>query len=119
MIKILNSLKKNSVIMIATVISISVGFVIISIGMILYKNRISKIGYADSSDYINYKYQFALISEESDAPFWEAIYEGALDKGKELDIYVERTGSSLPSVYPLQDLMKIAIASKVDRKSVV
>ena len=114
MIKILNSLKKNSVIMIATVISISVGFVIISIGMILYKNRISKIGYADSSDYINYKYHFALISEESDAPFWEAIYEGALDKGKELDIYVERTGSSLPSVYPLQDLMKIAIASKVD-----
>ncbi len=31
-----------------------------------------------------------------------------------MDIYVERIGASLPSAYSLEDLMKIAIASKVD-----
>ena len=114
MANILKSIKKNRVLIIATIMSITVGIIIISIGMMLYKHRVSKIGAADNSNYNDYKYHYALISEESDAPFWEAIYEGALDKGKELDIYVERTGSSLPSAYPLQDLMKIAIASKVD-----
>ncbi|TAH66822.1 MAG: sugar ABC transporter substrate-binding protein [Anaerolineaceae bacterium] len=108
------SIKMNKVIMLAAFISISAGFLIIFIGMTLYKNRLSELGAGDNLNYNTYKYHYALISEEGDAPFWEAIYEGALDKGKELDIYVERIGSGLPSAYPLQDLMKMAIASKVD-----
>lgn len=100
--------------MMAAIISISVGLIIIMIGMTLYTNRISHLGMADNYNYYKYKYHYAIISEESDAPFWEALYQGAMDKGRELDIYVERVGSSLPSSYPLQDLMMMAIASKVD-----
>lgn len=108
------SLKKNKVIMLAAMISISAGVLIIFIGMTLYRNRLTDLGADDNLKYNTYKYHYALISEEADEPFWKAIYEGALNKGKETDVYVERIGSSLPSAYPLQDLMKIAIASKVD-----
>jgi len=106
--------KKNMIIILAALISISVGFLIIFIGMTLYRNRLTDLGAEDNLKYRTFKYHYALISEETDAPFWEAIYDGALDKGKEMDIYVERIGASLPSAYSLEDLMKIAIASKVD-----
>ncbi len=105
---------KNKVIILVAIISISAGFLFILVGMTLYKNRLSYLGAGEGLNYNTYKYHYVIISEESDAPFWEAIYEGALQKGKELDIYVERIGSNLPIAYSLQDLMKIAIASEVD-----
>ncbi|MDD4112633.1 MAG: substrate-binding domain-containing protein [Herbinix sp.] len=114
MSRLMRSLKKNKVIMLAAMISISAGFLIIFIGMTLYRSRLNALGAGDNLKYNTYKYHYALISEEADAPFWEAMYEGALEEGKEVDIYVDRIGSSLPSAYPLEDLMKMAIASKVD-----
>ena len=100
--------------MLAAIISISAGFLIIFIGMTLYRNRLADLGTIDNLKYNTYKHHYVLISEEADAPFWEAIYEGALDRGKEMEIYIERMGSSLPTAYPLKDLMKMAIASRVD-----
>ncbi len=114
MLRLLKSFKKNRVIMLAAVISISAGFLIIFIGMTLYRSRLTDLGADENVKYNTYKYHYALLSEEADAPFWEAIYDGAMEKGKEMDIYVERIGSNLPRVYPLLDLMKIAIASNVD-----
>jgi ribose transport system substrate-binding protein len=114
MLNIIKVIIKNKVIMLAAVISISAGLFIILIGMTLYRNRLTHLGAGDNLNYNTYKYHYALISEEADAPFWEAIYEGALNQGKELEIYVERIGSNLPSAYSLQDLIKMAIASKVD-----
>lgn len=114
MSRFIKSIIKNKVIMLAAIISISAGFLIIFIGMTLYRNRLADLGTIDNLKYNTYKHHYVLISEEADAPFWEAIYEGALDRGKEMEIYVERMGSSLPTAYPLKDLMKMAIASKVD-----
>lgn len=114
MLDIIKRVVKNKVIMLAAIVSISAGFFIILIGMAFYRNRISQLGLADNMNYHKYKYHYALISEEADAPFWEAIYQGASDKGKELDIYVERIGSNLPSTYSLQDLVKMAISYNVD-----
>ena len=114
MSRFIKSIIKNKVIMLAAIISISAGFLIIFIGMTLYRNRLADLGTIDNLKYNTYKHHYVLISEEADAPFWEAIYEGALDRGKEMEIYVERMGSSLPTAYPLKDLMKMAIASRVD-----
>lgn len=110
----LKGIKKNKVIMIAAIISVAAGFIVIFIGMMFYRNRIVKINAADTSGYQIYKEHYAIISEEADAPFWEAIYQGALEKGKEQEVYVERIGSNLTVNYSLKDLMRIAIAAKVD-----
>lgn len=109
-----NRVRKNWVISIALVSSIATGCIIILIGMTLYRSRIAGITSADTANYHKYQYHYAIISEESDAPFWEAIYQGALEAGMEQDVYVEKVGSKLQATYSLKDLMKIAIASKVD-----
>lgn len=112
--KFFNIVRKNWVIFMALISSIAVGCIIILIGMIFYKNRIAAIASADTTNYHRYKYHYAIISEESDATFWEAIYQGALEKGMKQDAYVEKVENKLQSSYGLKDLMKIAIASRVD-----
>ncbi len=112
--KFLSGISKNRVISVALVSSLAVGCLIILIGMSFYKNRIAGITSADTVNYHKYQYHYAMISEETDAPFWEDIYQGALKKGEELDIYVEKIGNKLQASYHIDDLMKIAIASKVD-----
>jgi ribose transport system substrate-binding protein len=107
-------MKKNRVISIATISSIAVGIIIILIGMTYYKYAISEFGVIDTSDYKQYESHYVIISEEADAPFWDAIYQGALEKGKEKNAYIEKIGDNLSINYSLHDLMKIAIASKVD-----
>jgi ribose transport system substrate-binding protein len=107
-------INKREVIMFAAIISIAAGFIIIFIGMLFYKNRAAQVNAADSQNYQKYKYHYAIISEEADALLWEAIYQGALEKGKEQDVYVEKIGRDLSVSYSLKDLMKIAIAAKVD-----
>lgn len=114
MLNFIKRIIKNKIIILAAIVSISAGFFIILTGMAFYRNRISQLGFDDNISYQKYKYHFAIVSEESDDPFWEDIFQGASDKGRELDIYVERIGGSLPSKYSLQDLMKIAISYKVD-----
>jgi ribose transport system substrate-binding protein len=99
---------------IAVASSILVGFVIIIIGMHYYNYRVADLGFTDTKNYKEYQYHYAIISEEADVPFWEDLYEGALEAGEEQNIYVEKIGSNLSADYSLQDLMKIAIASKVN-----
>lgn len=106
--------KKSRIISIASISSILVGVLLIVSGMAYYKYQISELGITETADYHEYKYHYALISEEKDSEFWEAIYQGALEKGKEEEAYVERTGKNLSVSYSLGDRMKIAIASKVD-----
>ena len=107
-------MKKNKLITYAVISSTVVAFIIILIGMTYYKYKILEIGIVDISNYNKYKFHYAMISEEADAPFWEAVYQGALEKGKEQEAYVEKIGSNLSISYSLYDLMQIAICSKVD-----
>lgn len=107
-------IRKNRVISMALISSIAAGCIIILIGMIFYKSKIAGIAAADTANYHKYKYHYAIISEAADVPFWKAIYQGALEKGIQLDVFVEKMGSKLQSSYDLKDLMKIAIASRVD-----
>jgi ribose transport system substrate-binding protein len=114
MIKKLKSINKSRVVSIASVSSIAVGIILIVLGMTYYKYQISELVITETKQYQEYKYHYVIISEEEDAEFWDAIYQGALEKGKEEDAYVEKIGSNLSISYSLYDLMKIAIASKVD-----
>ena len=109
-----NIRKRSRVISIASISSILVGVLLIVSGMAYYKHQISGLGITETTDYHEYKYHYALISEEKYSEFWKAIYQGASEKGKEEDSYVERIGKNLSITYSLEDLMKMAIASKVD-----
>lgn len=111
--KFINKMKRNSIITISIISSFLVAFAIIIFGMTFYKYKISKIITNPEESNI-YKYHYAMISDEADDPFWDSVYQSALEKGKEQDVYVEKLGSNLSITYSLYDLMEIAIASKVD-----
>ncbi|NLK27924.1 MAG: sugar ABC transporter substrate-binding protein [Clostridiales bacterium] len=110
----LTNMNKNRIITIAVISSFTVGIIILVIGMTYYKYRISEFGINDSTNHQEYKYHYVIISEEADEPFWESIYQGALEKGREQEAYIEKLGSNLSISYSIEDLMEIAIASKVD-----
>lgn len=112
--KMIDRMKKNKVIAIASVSSIIVGILLTVMGMTYYKYQIAQLEITDTTDDREYKYHYAIISEDKDEGYWEAIYQGALNQGKEEDAYVEELGGNLSVSYSLVDLMKIAIASKVD-----
>jgi len=61
-----------------------------------------------------YKYHCAFISSDSEDPFGKSIYEGARSAGEELDVYVEYFGENLSLNYDQDELLRIAIAAKVD-----
>lgn len=105
---------QNKVITLAAMCSIAIGIIIILAGMFYYKYRISELGLTEQDEYKQYDYHYVIISEEADSTFWKAIYQGAMEKARKNNVYVEKIGSDLSIKYSLQDLMKIAIASKVD-----
>lgn len=102
------------IISIAILCSIAIGIIIIIIGITFYKNRVSELGVTEITNYKEFKYHYVLISKEEDAAFWEAIYQGAMQQGEKQNAYVEAMGNNLSVSYSIKDLMKIAIASKVD-----
>ncbi len=106
--------KKNRIISVASISSIVVGVLLIVLGMAYYKHQISRLGITEATTYQEYKYHFAIVTENEDAEYWNEIYQGALEKGKEKNAYVEKLGSNLSISYSLADLMRIAIASRVD-----
>lgn len=107
-------IKKEQIITIAMFSLIAIAFIIILFGMSFYKYKISEVRIGDTTSYSNYKYHYAMISMEADDPFWEDLYQGALEAGKEQEAYVEKIGSNLSISYSLYDLMQIAIASNVN-----
>ncbi|HHT96470.1 MAG TPA: sugar ABC transporter substrate-binding protein [Clostridiales bacterium] len=106
--------KKDNLIIIAIICSIVVTFTIILIGISYYRYQVLKIGENGTGEPVQYQYHYAIISDEIDLPFWEAVYEGAYNHAKEQNAYVERIGSDILIKYSLYDLMNIAIDSKVD-----
>lgn len=107
-------LSKDRVISIASISSIAAGVVLIVLGMTYYKYQISELRITEPMQNKEYKFHYALISQEKDSEFWEEIYQGALEKGKQEDSYVERFGKNLAVSYSLEELMEIAIAARVD-----
>ncbi len=68
----------------------------------------------ESLDYNRYDRYYVLITEDRNNVFWQSVYEGALAEGAETGVYVEMFGENLSEEYTKEDLMKLAVHSKVD-----
>lgn len=108
--------KVNSirVIIIAMLFSIFLAIVITGLGMAYYKLKVDDIELLEEQNFENYEQHYALITGDDDYYFWDSVYQGALKKGKELNIYVEKFGSNLTQHYSTNELFKMAIIAKVD-----
>ncbi len=61
-----------------------------------------------------YKYHVAMIGSDTSDVFWNSVYKGAEDEGKNHDTYIENFGADLSEDYTDKELMEMAIAAKVD-----
>ena len=61
-----------------------------------------------------YDKYFVMITDNYKSDFWQSVYKGAFDKAKESNIYVDLFGEQFGKDYSVEELMEIAIASKVD-----
>lgn len=93
---------------------IMVVLVVIALGF--YAKQLEAIDQIQEADRALGKYgrHFAMIVDDSGDEFWQGVYEGALKKAEESGAYLELMGSNLSIAYSSADLMKMAIASKVD-----
>lgn len=57
---------------------------------------------------------YVMITDDTDSSFSDSIYKAAFQAGKEKNAYVEMISSNLSQEYSVNELMEIAIASKVD-----
>lgn len=106
--------KNRKVIPIAIISSILLAVIITVLSMTIYKNKISEFALNDMVLEKNYNRHYAFITEEPESPFWNNVYEGAREKGEELDIYVEKFGSNLPVSSNVNELLKMSIMADVD-----
>lgn len=106
--------KHSRIVPIAICSSTIITVVIVIIGMMYYKIKINDIGLENIEEDINYSNHYAFIIEDSENTFWDNVYEGAKEKGEQLNIYVEKFGRTLSVNYTAKELLKAAIAADVD-----
>ncbi|MBR4832059.1 MAG: substrate-binding domain-containing protein [Butyrivibrio sp.] len=96
------------------ILSLTVLFVIlvITIGLVVF--RVNVLRYNSQADSAVYDRYYVMITDNYKSDFWQEVYKGAFDAAKEQNVYVDLLGDNLPTQYSCEQLMKIAIASKVD-----
>ena len=89
---------------------------VITVGaMIFFKQQVGKAAQVfEETQYKEYSRYYAMIVEDSDSAFWQAVYKGACQSAEENDACVELVGSNLAVEYSREERMHIAIESKAD-----
>lgn len=68
----------------------------------------------DSLEYNTYDNYYVLITDNRKNTFWQSVYTGAQEAAQRSGAYVEMFGENLSTGYDKEELMEIAINSKVD-----
>ena len=89
-------------------------FLLITLGIGLYAFLFHWRNMEQSSKDMDYDQYYAMIVDDKKSSFWQSVYEGAKQQGEEKNVLVELLGENLSKEYSKEDLMRIAIASKVD-----
>lgn len=93
-------------------IGIFLGILILSVvGVIVFNVILTHRTEEEAKGYGKY---YVMIPADSKLDFWQSVYTGAKDYAEENDVFVELMGENLIEEYSRTDLMKIAIASRVD-----
>lgn len=107
--------KSNRAFAIACICSVTFMLVAIIGSMIYFKSQLAKSANAlKGMENEEYERHYVLITDDEDSVFWQSVYEGAIEEGKQKDAYVEMLGSNLSTDYDQKQLMRIAIEAKVD-----
>lgn len=91
--------------------------IVIFLVMVLVNGLLNKgihVGDDMQADDIAYQYHIAMICSNPDNSFFQSVYTGAQEEGKEKGCYVENFGMNLNQEYSVEELTAMAVAAKVD-----
>lgn len=83
-----------------------------AVGIGVFRLYIGKFN--EVSEGKTYDKYYVMITEDRKDAFWQSVYQGAYETGLSENIYVDMLGENLSHDYSREDLMRIAISSKVD-----
>lgn len=63
---------------------------------------------------MEYDLHYAFVAEDSDGDFWQEVFDAADEQAKEYNIYLEDISANLGRDYSTEDLLRIAVNSKMD-----
>lgn len=84
------------------------------VGMAYAKRQMAQAVGNDQKEYQTYDRHYVLITQDSDVSIWEEVFQGCQEEAESGGAYVEWYGKNLEADFSRADLMKMAIAEKVD-----
>lgn len=90
--------------------------VLVVIALVFYAKQLDAIDKIQGADQKAGEYgrHFAMIVDDFEDEFWQGVFEGAQKTAESNGAYLELMGSTLSVSYTNADLIKMAIASRVD-----
>lgn len=82
------------------------------IGVMLFRIYIAQFTWERDAN--RYEQYYVMITGDKNSSLWQSVYQGAYEAGLEQNIYVDLLDEVFSNQYSREDLMQIAIASKVD-----
>lgn len=84
-------------------------------GMIFFKQQVAKASQAlEETEYREYSRYYVMIVEDAESDFWKEVYRGACAQAEENGACVELFNNTFEEEYKKEELMHIAIESRVD-----
>lgn len=87
---------------------------VITISIFYFKEKVLSLNISNTEKYAQFEKHYALITGDTDIPFWDSVYNAAEKEAKKYNTYVEYMGKDLSETYDVKTLLRIAIDSSVD-----
>ena len=106
--------KKYTIVTILLIVMVSISGLVTVGSMIYFRIYMKKDALLYNEDYRKYARYYALVTRDSTDTFWSAAYGSMQDEGEQTNVYVNKTGDNLADTYSRNELMEMAIDSRVD-----
>ena len=93
---------------------LSAACVVLTVFMALYVLWFYRGGYQEETAGETYGRYYMMITEDDKSAFWQSVYQGAVERALEENVYVDWLGKDHFRDYSVEQQMEIAIASGVD-----
>ncbi len=105
---------KDRALTVLLIVLSSVMLLVTVCSLVYFRIQVASLNAVEKTEYNEYDRHYALITDDMENSFWDAVYEGTKEEGDKSGSYVERLGKNLAVAYTKEELMEIAIDSHVD-----
>lgn len=106
--------RKYTIVTILLIVMVSISGLVTIGSMIYFRMYMKRDAMLYNGDYRKYARYYALVARDSADTFWSAAYQSMRLEGEQTNVYVNKMGDYLADTYSRNELMEMAIDSRVD-----